>query len=169
MSQKSLFILSAILLTFIQFVKAQLGPVISSPVQNATVDPGSKVEIIYEYQNLGPGNYSIDIQLWQDAAVTIPISDVVKDESVKEGNSTGVKVSFTLSSSYTWKVPHGLNDTFWLTVTGHAQTPAYKKGVSLRSRPLMLHTSAANLVSNKPANMILLFFGAAITFALFSL
>ena len=168
MSQKSLLILSAIVLTFLQFVKAQLGPVISSPVQNATVDPGSKVDIVYEYQNLGPGNYSIDIQLWQDAAVTIPISDVVKGESVKEGNSTGVKVSFTLSSSYTWKVPRGLNDTFWLTVTGHAQTPAYKKGVSLRSRPLMLHTSAANLIS-KPANLILLFFGAAMTFALFSL
>ncbi|KAG2231084.1 hypothetical protein BDF21DRAFT_409107 [Thamnidium elegans] len=160
------FFISVILLTLLQLAKAQLGPKVLSPIQNATVDPGSKVDIVYEYQNLGTGDYSIDIQLWQDAAVTIPVSDVVINEPITAGNSSGIKVAFTLNSTYTWKVPRGLNSTFWLTVTGNTRTALYKDGVNLRSRPVMLHTSAANLMS-KPASVVILLLASVITLALF--
>ncbi|GAA5794909.1 hypothetical protein EDC94DRAFT_591912 [Helicostylum pulchrum] len=160
------FFISVILLSLLQLVQAQLGPKVVTPMQNATVDPGSKVDIVYEYQNLGTGDYSVDIQLWQDAAVSIPISDVVINEPITAGNSSGIKVAFTLNSTYTWKVPRGLNSTFWLTVTGNARTALYKNGVNLRSRPVMLHTSAANLMS-KPASVVILLLASAITLALF--
>lgn len=166
MFQKALFI-CVVLLTLCQFVKAQLGPEITSPEQNATVEAGKSIDIVYQYQNIGTGNYSIDIQLWQDAAVTIPISDVVMGQAITAGNSSGVKVSFTLNSTYSWKVSHGLNSTFWLTVTESAKTPFYTKGVNLRSRPVMLHTSAANLMS-KPISIAILFVLSFITLIMFS-
>lgn len=149
MFQKTLVICLA-LLALCRCIKAQLGPEIISPAQNATVEPGKNIDIVYQYQNIGSGNYSIDVQLWQDAAVSIPIKDVVVDQPITSGNSSGVKISFTLNSTFTWKVPHGLNDTFWLTITEDAETAFYKQGVNLRSRPLMLHTSAANSMT-KPA------------------
>ncbi|OBZ87406.1 hypothetical protein A0J61_04540 [Choanephora cucurbitarum] len=138
-------ILIAILSLLLSAVHAQLGPVVLSPEQNATVPAGGKMDIVYQYQNVGNGSYSVDIQLWQDAAATIPISDVVKDQEIKAGNSSGVKVNFYLNTTYSWNVPHGLNKTFWLTVTETAETKLYAKGISLRSRPVMLHTSAAKL------------------------
>lgn len=151
-----------------QLVKAQLGPVVLSPEQNATVPAGGKVDIVYRYQNIGTGNYSVDIQLWQDAAVTIPISDVELGHEIKPGNSSGVHVSFLLNDTYTWKVPRGLNSTFWLTVTEKAQTAFYKNGVNLRSRPVMLHTSAASLMSS-PASYVVLLALSVITMQLISL
>lgn len=160
MFRKTLMICLALIALF-QFAKAQLGPEIISPAQNETVEPGKKIDIVYQYQNMGVGNYTIDVQLWQDAAVSIPINDVVIDQPIASGNSSGVKVSFLLNSTYSWKVPHGLNDTFWLTVTEGAQTAFYKKGVNLRSRPVMLHTSAANLMT-KPAGIFAVLFGVSI-------
>lgn len=161
-------ILTLILTLSCQFVKAQLGPVVLSPEQNATVPAGGKVDIVYRYQNIGTGNYSVNIQLWQDAAVTIPISDVAMNQTIKPGNSSGVQVSFLLNDTYTWKVPHGLNSTFWLTVTETAQTAFYKSGIDLRSRPVMLHTSAASLMSS-PASYVVLLVLSLITMQLFSL
>ncbi|KAI7894904.1 uncharacterized protein EV154DRAFT_497348 [Mucor mucedo] len=164
-NRKTLVICLA-LIALCQFVKAQLGPEIISPVQNATVEPGQKIDIVYQYQNMGAGNYTIDVQLWQDAAVSIPINDVVIDQPIASGNSSGVKVSFLLNSTYSWKVPHGLNETFWLTVTEGAQTPFYSKGVNLRSRPVMLHTSAAATLMTKPASIAVVFIVSLITLVL---
>ncbi|CEP10557.1 hypothetical protein [Parasitella parasitica] len=138
-----------------QLAKAQLGPSILSPEQNATVPVGGKVDIIYRYQNMGTGNYSVDIQLWQDAAVTIPISNITIDHKIKSGNSSGVQVDFLLNDTYTWSVPHGLNRTFWLTVTEKAETAFYTKGISMRSRPVMLHPSPATM--NSPVSYAILF------------
>ncbi|KAL0144742.1 glycoside hydrolase superfamily [Mucor lusitanicus] len=135
-------------------VRAQLGPAILSPEQNATVPVGGKVDIVYRYQNMGTGNYSVDIQLWQDAAVTIPISNITIDHEIKGGNSSGVKVNFLMNDTFTWSVPHGLNRTFWLTVTEKAETAFYTKGISLRSRPVMLHPSSA--IMNSPASYAIL-------------
>ncbi|KAI8373797.1 hypothetical protein BD560DRAFT_393562 [Blakeslea trispora] len=143
--EHQIFSLIILLGLFMSAAYAQLGPVVLSPEQNATVPAGGKMDIVYQYQNIGNGSYSVDIQLWQDAAATIPISDVVKDQEIKPGNSSGVKASFYLNNTYSWNVPHGLNKTFWLTVTEAAETKLYAKGVSLRSRPVMLHTSAARL------------------------
>ncbi|KAG2210679.1 hypothetical protein INT46_008062 [Mucor plumbeus] len=143
------------LITICQIVKAQLGPAILSPEQNATVSTGGKVDIVYRYQNMGTGNYSVDIQLWQDAAVSIPISNITIDHEIKPGNSTGVQVNFLMNDTFTWSVPHGLNSTFWLTVTEKAETAFYTKGLSLRSRPVMLHPSAA--IMNSPASYVILF------------
>ncbi|RCH89497.1 hypothetical protein CU098_007936 [Rhizopus stolonifer] len=151
--QKSL--LSLIALSYC-LVYAQLGPVVLSPAQNGTIPAGGKIDIVYQYQNIGTGNYSVDIQLWQDGAVSIPISDVAKNHEIKPGNSTGAKVNFYLNDTFTWNVPHGLNSTFWLTVTESAQTSFYKKGVSLRSRPVMLHTSAGSVVSSPVSIVVLL-------------
>lgn len=82
-----------------QFVQAQLGPIVLSPVQNQTVPSGGKIDIVYQYQNVGTGNYTVDIQLWQDAAVTIPISNITTNHNVKSGNSSGVQVSFVLNDT----------------------------------------------------------------------
>ncbi|KAI7907795.1 glycoside hydrolase superfamily [Cokeromyces recurvatus] len=128
-------------------IYAQLGPTIIKPEQNATVPAGGQFDIVYEYQNMGTGNYSIDIQVWQDAAVSLPIFDIVKDHKIKSGNSSGIQISFRMNDSYTWKVQRGLNQTFWLTVTETAQTAFYSKGISLRSRPVLLHTSHATKIS----------------------
>ncbi|KAI8641282.1 hypothetical protein BD408DRAFT_418481 [Parasitella parasitica] len=138
-----------------QLAQAQLGPSVLSPEQNTTVPAGGKLDIVYRYQNIGTGNYSVDIQLWQDAAVTIPISNITINHEIKPGNSSGVQVNFLLNDTYTWSVPHGLNKTFWLTVTEKAETSFYTKGISLRSRPVMLHPSAA--IMNSPASYAILF------------
>jgi hypothetical protein len=163
-----IFTLTVLLSLLGQSVKAQLGPSVISPEQNATVPAGGKIDIVYRYLNVGTGNYSVDIQLWQDAAITIPISDIVMDHKVKPGNSSGVKLNFYLNDTYTWKVPRGLNSTFWLTVTERAQTAIVKNGDGLRSRPVMLHTSAASLMSS-PASYIALLALSFITLQMFSL
>ncbi|KAL9545222.1 hypothetical protein MBANPS3_007250 [Mucor bainieri] len=133
--QRLNIILLITLISICQVVRAQLGPAILSPEQNATVPVGGKVDIVYRYQNMGTGNYSVDIQLWQDAAVTIPISNITIDHEIKGGNSSGVK-------------------TFWLTVTEKAETAFYTNGISLRSRPVMLHPSSA--IMNSPASYAIL-------------
>ncbi len=166
MFHKNVLYLSVIVLILCQFVKAQLGPVIISPVQNATVPVNDKVDIVYQYQNVGTGNYTIDIQLWRDAAVTDLISNVTTNHPIKPGNSTGFKLDFRLNDTYTWSVPRGLNSTFWLTVTGNAQTAMHTKGLRLRSRPLMLHPSAASL--SKPTSIALLFAMSVVTLVIFS-
>ncbi|CAO3610480.1 unnamed protein product [Mucor hiemalis] len=154
MLHKNILYLSTTLLVIFQLVTAQLGPPILSPVQNATVPVGGNVDIVYQYQNMGTGNYSIDIQLWQDGAITELISNVTTNHEIKPGNSSGVKVMFTMNDTYTWKVPHGLNSTFWLTVTANSQTKFYPKGLAVRSRPVMLHPSAASL--SRPSSIALL-------------
>ncbi|KAI8990196.1 hypothetical protein BDB01DRAFT_780389 [Pilobolus umbonatus] len=133
--------------------KAQIGPKIFVPEQNQTVEAGEKSEISYQYSNLGDGDYKIDIQLWKDSAVTVPIQDIVIDYPIQPGNSTGVQVPFTYNATYTWKVPKGLDEIFWMTLTCKTVTPLYPKGVVMRSRPVLLHTSAASLMSN-PASFI---------------
>ncbi|KAI9483022.1 MAG: hypothetical protein EXX96DRAFT_556557 [Benjaminiella poitrasii] len=149
--RNALSLLGFILILCQTVIHAQLGPVIISPEQNATIPAGGKVEISYQYQNMGTGNYSVDIQLWQDAAVTTPISDIVRDHAIKSGTSSGVKISFVMNDTYSWNVQHGLNKTFWLTVTETAQTAFYPKGIALRSRPVLLHTSDATTVLSRPA------------------
>jgi hypothetical protein len=167
MFSRAVLLVFTILLAICQIVKAQLGPIIISPTQNQTVSAGGKLDIVYQYQNVGTGNYSVDIQLWQDAAVTVPISNITTNHQIQSGNSSGVQISFTLNDTYTWNVQHGLNETFWLTVIETAQTPYYTKGLSLRSRPVMLHTSAANLMS-KPASIAILFALSLVTLVMFS-
>jgi hypothetical protein len=124
-------------------VNAQLGPEILSPAQNDTVPAGQNVDIVYRYQNMGTGNYTIDVALWGDAGVTTLIQNITTDHPVEGGNSTGVHLDFLMNDTYTMKVPHGLNSTFWLTVTENAVTTGFPKGLRLRSRPVMLHTSGS--------------------------
>ncbi|KAI8987758.1 hypothetical protein BDF20DRAFT_852086, partial [Mycotypha africana] len=149
------FVLLILFFSNISLIAAQLGPQIISPEQNGTVPAGGKVDIVYRYQNMGKGNYTVDIQLWQDAAVTIPISNIAIDHGIKSGNSTGVHLAFLLNDTYTWSVPHGLNKTFWLTVTETAETAFYKEGLRLRSRPVLLHTSDASLTNGSMITVLL--------------
>lgn len=155
MLHKNILFLAATLLIVCQFAAAQLGPPVLSPEQNATVPVGGNVDIVYQYQNMGTGNYTVDIQLWQDGAVTELISNITTNHPIKPGNSSGVKIMFTMNDTYTWKVPRGLNSTFWLTVTATSQTKFNPNGMRIRSRPVMLHPSAASL--SKPSSIALLF------------
>ncbi|KAI9250774.1 hypothetical protein BY458DRAFT_524276 [Sporodiniella umbellata] len=132
-----------LLIFFFAFAQAQLGGMILSPKMNDTVQVDHNTDIVFQYENMGVGTYTVDIQVWQDAAASILWDNITIGRTVKSGNSSGVNVPFVYNDTYTWKVPHGLNDTFWLTVNEHSVTPFHTNGVSLRSRPLMLHTSNA--------------------------
>ncbi|SAM09825.1 hypothetical protein [Absidia glauca] len=133
------FVFGAVLMA--TSIQAQVGPQIINPANNATVYPGSKETIAFAYQNLGTGPVTVNISLWQDARATEKIQDVVTDYTLAPGNSSGVKLDFTKNGTYDWYVPHGMNFSFYLTVTEttHAQIGNF----SLRSFPIMLHPSAA--------------------------
>jgi hypothetical protein len=109
-------LLLALLLPLI--VLAQLGPTITSPSTNTTVHPGESIDITFEYENLGTGNYSVDIVAINDLSNPVPIVNITTDLQVPDGNSTGWNLNFTLDYTYSgWKVPHGLlNETFWIVV-----------------------------------------------------
>ncbi|PHZ14123.1 uncharacterized protein RHIMIDRAFT_278272 [Rhizopus microsporus ATCC 52813] len=133
-----------LLLLFISLVHAQLGGKVLSPAQNDTVQVGKNTEIVFQYNNEGPGDYTVDIQIWQDAAAEQLINNITINHPIKSGNSSGVHVDFVYNDTFSWKVPHGLNETFYLTVIEHVVKKPSNQTVSLRSRPVMLHTSSAN-------------------------
>ncbi|KAI8073336.1 hypothetical protein BC940DRAFT_291096 [Gongronella butleri] len=135
-------ILSALICALLPVCLAQLGPVITYPASNATVDPGSKVTLQFSYQNMGDGAYSADIALWEDASATLWLEDVVKGYDLSPGNSSGSFIPFNYNGTYDWWVPHGMNFTFYLTVTERANTTG-AGNLTLRSMPLMLHPSSA--------------------------
>lgn len=158
-----LFFLAGI--SLIQNVLAQVGPEITNPPYNATVQAGDTVTINYEYQNMGTGNYTVDIAIWLDASATDLIQNITTNEPIAGGNSTGFQVNFTNTASYDWQVPHGLTftnssgdkqtlDIFYLTVTTTANTHFFND-LQLRSRPILLHYSSA--VIHTPAHGVLLF------------
>ncbi|ORZ15902.1 hypothetical protein BCR42DRAFT_416119 [Absidia repens] len=122
-------------------IHAQYGPKIINPANNATVNPGDKVPILFSYQNMGTGPCSVNISLWQDPSATVKIQDVVTDYTLAPGNSSGAQVAFTKNGTYDWYVPHGMNFSFYLTVTEETETQL--GNFSLRSFPIMLHPSAA--------------------------
>ncbi|KAJ8663338.1 hypothetical protein O0I10_000577 [Lichtheimia ornata] len=170
MSSRSSFVITTALLSLllIGFVSAQVGPDIKTPEYNATVTPGDHITIEYEYSNVGTGNYTVDLALWQDASATQLIQNVTTDHAVDGGNSTGVQLNFTYTASYDWTVPGGLtvkrtfdNGTeveespqlIYLTVTAVSET-SFFDDLRLRSRPVLLHYNAATL--NAPNVMLLL-------------
>lgn len=168
-SRSSLVITTTLLFSLlIALVSAQVGPDIKTPEYNSTVTPGDDITIEYEYSNVGTGNYTVDISLWQDASATQLIQNVTTDHAVDGGNSTGVQLNFTYTASYDWTVPGGLtvkrtfdNGTeveespqlIYLTVTAVSDT-SFFDDLRLRSRPVLLHYNAAAL--NAPNVMLLL-------------
>ncbi|KAF7724275.1 hypothetical protein EC973_001176 [Apophysomyces ossiformis] len=144
-----------------RYVAAQVGPNITSPVENATIVPGQDLKIEYEYQNLGTGNYMVDIALWLDPSATELLYTIVENYTVSPGNSEGVTLNFTNTASYTWKVPHNLitpNNTegiVYLNVRELTQTK-FIPYISLRSFAIMLHVNAA--ASHLPASYLFTFF-----------
>ncbi|KAL0075903.1 hypothetical protein J3Q64DRAFT_1773249 [Phycomyces blakesleeanus] len=122
-------------------VSAQLGPTIIFPEHNATINATQTLKIRYEYQNMGTGNYSVDIALWLDSSATQLIQNITTNEKIVSGNSTGVRLNFTLDGTYDWVVPRGLNETIYLTVTEHADTKLLLP-FTIQSSPVLLHFSA---------------------------
>ncbi|KAI7882046.1 hypothetical protein K492DRAFT_236262 [Lichtheimia hyalospora FSU 10163] len=167
-SRLSLVITTLLFSLLIACVSAQVGPSIKTPEYNATVTPGDDITIEFEYSNVGTGNYTLDIALWQDASASQLIQNVTTDHELDGGNSTGVQLNFTYTGSYDWTVPGGLtikrtfdNGTeveespqlIYLTVTAVSET-SFFDDLRLRSRPVMLHYNAATL--NAPNVMLLL-------------
>ncbi|KAL0075178.1 hypothetical protein J3Q64DRAFT_1763743 [Phycomyces blakesleeanus] len=144
-------------------VAAQVGPTITFPHENGTIVAGETVEIKYDYPNMGTGNYSVDIALWADASATQNLLNITTNEVIPSGNSTGFTLAFNLTSTYKWKVPNGLNETVYLTVTEYAKTSFFFP--EQRSAPMMLHVSAAFAFLPFPAvslffvSMVILYFG----------
>ncbi|KAI8079078.1 uncharacterized protein B0P05DRAFT_587299 [Gilbertella persicaria] len=133
--------------TFLLFLFAgqclgQLGTQINYPVSNDTVQPGQKVDIAYGYQNMGNGTYKVDVDLWQDSALSILAQNIAQNVSVTGGNSTGTQLAFYLNSTYGWTVPHGLNSTVYLTVTTKADLAYSSVDISMRSRGIVLHVNS---------------------------
>ncbi|KAI8380962.1 uncharacterized protein BYT42DRAFT_564785 [Radiomyces spectabilis] len=123
---------------------AQMGPEITNPKRNATINAGEKINIDFEYQNLGTGEYSVDISLWLDPSFETLLQNITTNHEIDSGNSTGVHLDMTQNATYEWKVPHGLNDTVYLTVTEYVQTTAFKN-LRVHSAPVMLHFSAGTI------------------------
>lgn len=140
---------------------AQLGPPILSPQQNQTVHPGDSIDITFEYENLGTGNYSVDIIAINDLTTNIPVVNITLNHEVPDGNSTGFNLQNTLNYTYSgWKVPHDvLNQTFWLRVIEHYSLEAMGNAPasSVGGMQLLLHNSpASNLIPNLSSVMIAL-------------
>jgi hypothetical protein len=129
------------MILFSHSADAQVGPQIFSPANNATVNPGEKTPIQFAYQNMGTGVCKVNIALWEDASAKIKIQDVVTNYTLAPGNSSGAQIAFTMNGTYDWYVPHGMNFTFYLTVTEATDTEL--GNFSLQSFPIMLHPSAA--------------------------
>ncbi|CAO3646953.1 unnamed protein product [Mucor hiemalis] len=139
------FIQALFFALFFYQCSAQLGTTILSPTQNSTVSPGQKVDILYQYQNMGNGTYVVDVNLWQDNAADTLAKNIATNVSVASGTSAGTKLAFYYNATYTWTVPHGLNSTFYLTVTTKPQLAYNSAQLVMRSRPVVLHTSAGIL------------------------
>lgn len=137
---KSLFTL---LLLFVSACSAQLGTQINTPAWNSTIKPGDKIDIQFGYQNMGSGTYTVDIDVWTDNTLKTLAKNVVEDYSVPPGNSTGTQLKFYLNSTYTWKVPHGFNETVYLTVTTKPNLTYNAANYSMRSRAVLLHVNSA--------------------------
>ncbi|KAI9244237.1 hypothetical protein BY458DRAFT_529829 [Sporodiniella umbellata] len=128
------------LFTLFYLCAAQLGAQIFKPHANDSISPGEKIDTEYQYDNVGPGEYTLSVNLWRDNAATDLAYAIAKDISIPSGNSTGTHLDFHLNSTYTWTVPRDLNDTVYLTV--HTRV-ASKTNYTLRSAPVMLHVSSA--------------------------
>lgn len=155
---------AVLLFLFIQVSLAQVGPKIISPEYNATIKAGDTVKIEYEYQNMGTGNYTADFQIYRDPSATDLDQNITTNHDIAPGNSTGTSLNYTLTDSYDWTVPDGLNETVYLVVYEHAKTNFFS--TDLRSRPIMLHVSAGWIL--KPANalaLLLLSLGVVSTWA----
>ncbi|KAI9491594.1 hypothetical protein BDB00DRAFT_874157 [Zychaea mexicana] len=154
-----IFVVLLIFATLAHHAYAQVGPDVKTPEFNATVTPGDRITIEYEYQNVGTGNYTVEIDLWEDSGKRYLLQNVCKDEPLAGGNSTGVQLNFTMSATYDWTVPGDLThkvsneegeevdeavDMFFLTVTAVADTYFYED-LALTSRPVRLHYNAAAL------------------------
>ncbi|KAI8096405.1 uncharacterized protein BX664DRAFT_323919 [Halteromyces radiatus] len=129
------------MICFLQVIQCQVGPTIYTPANNDTVNPGSTIPITFGYQNLGTGAVAVNISLWQDSAATQKIQDVTTNYQLPPNNSSGTHVDFTTNATYNWNVPHGMNFSFYLTVT--EITEAELGNYTLQSFPIMLHPSAA--------------------------
>ncbi|KAI9319006.1 hypothetical protein BX666DRAFT_1922202 [Dichotomocladium elegans] len=156
MYNRLLLLLTILLLSL--HINAQMGPEITNPPYNGTVSPNEKVTIEYFYENMGTGNYTIDIAIWEDAAASKLIQNVTTDYKIEGGNSTGFQLAFNYTATYDWKVPKGLQitETFdngtsikespqliYLTVT--LDTDTRFVDTRLRSRPIMLHYNAGTM------------------------
>ncbi|KAI9299537.1 hypothetical protein BJ944DRAFT_274152 [Cunninghamella echinulata] len=148
---------------YLRVCQAQLGPTIISPLSNDTVYPGQTTTIQFQYQNIGTGDYIIDIDLWQDPSGKELINNVVSNYKVPPGNSSGAYVAFKKNATFDWHVQHGLNFTFYLTVTERSQT-RISQNLTLRSFPLMLHTAGA--LHLLPNLFVILFFSMGLIFIL---
>lgn len=126
---------------------AQLGPPILSPASNSTVYPGESVDITFEYENLGTGNYTVDIIAINDLSNPVPVVNITTNHQVTNGNSTGFTLSDTLNYTYSgWKVPRGtLNQTFWIVVVEHYALVAVGNSPAsqVKGPALLLHNSLA--------------------------
>jgi hypothetical protein len=146
MPSSSYLTIALVFALFVYQCSAQLGTTIYTPVSNDTVSPGQQVDTEFSYANIGTGNYSINVDLWQDAGATSLAQSIASNVTVQGGNSTGNQVAFTINSTYTWTVPEGLNETVYLTVTTYPNSNFFK--TTMRSRPLLLHISGA--IVNEP-------------------
>lgn len=146
-----------LLVTIFTLCSAQLGVEINDPISNSTIEPGQKIDIKYGYQNMGNGTYTVDIDLWQDNALSELSRNIDKNVSVTSGNSKGTKLEFYLNSTYGWTVPRGLNSTVYLTVTAKTQLAFSNVDLSMRSRAIVLHVNAGlqNLPMHQWAFLVL--------------
>lgn len=127
---------------FVTACSAQLGTQINSPAYNSTIKPGDKIDIQFGYQNMGSGIYTVDIDVWTDNTLRTLAKNVVENYSVPPGNSTGTQLAFYKNASYTWSVPHGFNETIWLTVTTKPNLTYNAANYSMRSRAIKLNVNA---------------------------
>ncbi|KAI8084747.1 uncharacterized protein BX664DRAFT_337684 [Halteromyces radiatus] len=149
----SLFLHFTILVSLmLTIVKAQVGPSIISPANNASVSLGKSLEVQYSYPNLGPGTYTVDASLWQDASATQLIQNLLTGTSVPEGVSNGTNNAFNSTTTISLQIPSNLNDTFYLTLLQHVKTQSGNT-YDVRSAPMMLHSGA---ISHLPQPMIVL-------------
>ncbi|KAI9308906.1 hypothetical protein BJ944DRAFT_259401 [Cunninghamella echinulata] len=125
----------------VALAQAQMGPTITSPPSNTTVAPGQKLNIEYQYPNMGEGDYKINIDLWEDASAKQHIANLASNVQLPPINNTGTKLSSNISASYEVTLPKELNFTFYLTVNQVAQTKGMG-ALNASSFPLMLHSAA---------------------------
>lgn len=82
------------------------------------------------------------IDLWQDNTASILDKNISTNVFVPSGTSAGASLAFYLNATYGWNVPHGLNETVYLTVTTKPQLTYSSVDLSMRSRPIVLHVNA---------------------------
>ncbi|KAI8069183.1 hypothetical protein BC940DRAFT_298085 [Gongronella butleri] len=145
----------AVLAVLLAVAQAQVGPTIFSPAENSTIAPNSNLNIDFQYQNLGAGNYTLDVSFWQDAAATQLIETVLTGHSLDSGSSSGTSIAFALNASVSVKTPGSLNETFYMTLTEHASTQS-NAGVTVQSMPRMLHSGAMTHLPTSLSALLLL-------------